>query len=93
MVTASQNTTQYIGMRFTAPCAPPVANMQRSGFPKPPRLRRRARCVEHLVALDLRTTALAAVAAVLAFARDRGLIEVVVIMAALGGAVRLVLGS
>ena len=45
------------------------------------------------LALDLRATALAAVAAVLAFGLHRGLIEVVVIMAALGVAVRLVLGA
>jgi len=45
------------------------------------------------LALDLRATALAAVAAVLAFALHRGLIEVIVIMAALGVAVRLVLGA
>ncbi|HEY8000140.1 MAG TPA: chromate efflux transporter [Pseudolabrys sp.] len=45
------------------------------------------------LALDLRATALAAVAAALAFALHRGLIEVIVIMAALGVAVRLVLGA
>jgi len=43
-------------------------------------------------ALDLRAAALAAIAAVLAFGLHRGLIEVVVIMAALGVAVRLALG-
>jgi chromate transporter len=45
------------------------------------------------LALDLRATALAAVAAVLAFGLHRGLIGVVVIMAALGVAVRLALGA
>jgi len=44
------------------------------------------------LALDLKATALAAVAAVLAFGLHRGLVEVVAIMAALGVAVRLVLG-
>ena len=45
------------------------------------------------LALDLKTTALAAIAAVLAFRFHRGLIEVVAIMAALGIAVRLTLGT
>jgi chromate transporter len=45
------------------------------------------------LALDLKVTALAAVAAVLAFGLHRGLVEVVAIMAALGIAVRLVLGA
>jgi chromate transporter len=45
------------------------------------------------LALDLRATALAAIAAVLAFGLHRSLIEVVVIMAALGVAARLVLGA
>jgi chromate transporter len=45
------------------------------------------------LALDLRATALAAIAAVLAFGLHRSLIEVVVIMAALGMAARLVLGA
>jgi chromate transporter len=44
-------------------------------------------------ALDLRATALAAIAAVLAFGLHRSLIEVVVAMAALGVLVRLVLGA
>jgi len=44
-------------------------------------------------ALDLRATALAAIAAVLAFGLHRSLIEVVVAMAALGVAVQLVLGN
>jgi chromate transporter len=45
------------------------------------------------LALDLKTAALAAIAAVLAFRFHRGLIEVVAIMAALGIAVRLTLGA
>ena len=45
------------------------------------------------LALDLKTTALAAIAALLAFYFHRGLIEVVAIMAALGIAVRLTLGT
>jgi chromate transporter len=45
------------------------------------------------LALDLRATALAAIAAVLAFGLHRSLIEVVVAMAALGIIVYLVLGS
>jgi len=45
------------------------------------------------LALDLRATALAAIAAVLAFGLHRSLIEVVVAMAALGVIVQLVLGS
>jgi len=45
------------------------------------------------LALDLRATALAAIAAVLAFGLHRSLIEVVVAMAALGVAVQLVLGN
>ena len=45
------------------------------------------------LALDLRATALAAIAAVLAFGLHRSLIEVVVAMAALGVLVQLVLGS
>jgi chromate transporter len=45
------------------------------------------------LALDLRATALAAIAAVLAFGLHRSLIEVVVAMAALGVAVQLVLGT
>jgi chromate transporter len=45
------------------------------------------------LALDLRATALAVVAAVLAFGLHRGLIEVVAVMAALGMAIRLVLGA
>ena len=44
-------------------------------------------------ALDLRATALAAIAAVLAFGLHRSLIEVVIAMAALGIAVQWVLGS
>jgi chromate transporter len=44
-------------------------------------------------ALDLRATALAAIAAALAFGLHRSLIEVVVAMAALGVLVRLVLGA
>jgi chromate transporter len=46
-----------------------------------------------LLALDLRTAALAAIAALLAFRLHRGLVEVVAIMAALGIAVRLTLGT
>jgi len=42
---------------------------------------------------DLRATALAAIAAALAFGLHRSLIEVVVAMAALGVLVRLVLGA
>lgn len=45
------------------------------------------------LALDLRAAALAAIAAVLAFGLHRSLIEVVVIMAALGVAIRLLLGA
>lgn len=45
------------------------------------------------LALDLKTTALAAIAALLAFTFHRGLIEVVAIMAALGIVVRLTLGT
>jgi chromate transporter len=45
------------------------------------------------LALDLRATALAAIAAVLAFGLHRSLIEVVVAMAALGVIVQLTLGS
>ena len=45
------------------------------------------------LALDLKTAALAAIAALLAFYFHRGLIETVVIMAALGIAVRLTLGA
>ena len=45
------------------------------------------------LALDLKTAALAGIAAVLAFRFHRGLIEVVAIMAALGIAVRLTLGA
>jgi chromate transporter len=45
------------------------------------------------LALDLRTAALAAIAAVLAFYFHRGLIQVVTIMAALGIALRLTLGT
>jgi len=45
------------------------------------------------LALDLRATALAAIAAVLAFGLHRSLIEVVVAMAALGAFVRLVFGT
>jgi hypothetical protein len=44
-------------------------------------------------ALDLKALGLAVVAAVLAFGLHRGLIEVVAIMAALGVAIRLLLGS
>jgi chromate transporter len=44
------------------------------------------------LALDLRATALAAIAAVLAFGLHRSLIEVVVSMAALGAAMQFVLG-
>jgi chromate transporter len=44
------------------------------------------------LALDLKVTALAAIAAVLAFVLHRGLIELIVVMAALGIAVRLTLG-
>jgi chromate transporter len=43
--------------------------------------------------LDLKAFALALVAAVLAFRLHRGLIEMVVIMAALGIAVRILLGA
>jgi chromate transporter len=43
--------------------------------------------------LDLRTSVLALVAAVLAFRLHRGLVEVVVVMAALGIAVRVLLGA
>lgn len=46
-----------------------------------------------LLALDLKTGALAVIAALLAFYFHRGLIEVVAIMAALGIAVRLTLGT
>lgn len=45
------------------------------------------------LALDLKTAALAAIAALLAFRFHRGLIEVVAIMAALGIAARLTLGA
>jgi hypothetical protein len=45
------------------------------------------------LALDLRATALAAIAAVLAFGFHRGLIEVVAVMAGLGVALRLILGA
>jgi chromate transporter len=45
------------------------------------------------LAIDLKVTALAALAAVLAFVLHRGLIELIVVMAALGIAVRLVLGA
>jgi chromate transporter len=45
------------------------------------------------LALDLRATALAAIAAVLAFGFHRGLIEVVAVMAVLGIAVRLAMGA
>jgi chromate transporter len=45
------------------------------------------------LALDLRATALAVVAAVIAFGFHRGLVEVVAIMASLGVAVRLVLSG
>jgi hypothetical protein len=44
------------------------------------------------LALDLKVTALAAIAAVLAFVLHRGLIELIVVMAALGIAVRLAMG-
>jgi hypothetical protein len=44
-------------------------------------------------ALDLRATALAAIAALLAFGLRRSLIEVVVAMAALGAFVQLVFGT
>ncbi len=45
------------------------------------------------LALDLRATALAAIAGVLAFGFHRSLIEVVIAMAALGVVVRMVLGA
>jgi chromate transporter len=45
------------------------------------------------LALDLKTAALAAVAALLAFRLHRGLIELVAIMAALGVAVRFAFGT
>jgi len=45
------------------------------------------------LALDLKATALAVLAAVLAFGFHRGLIEVVAVMAALGIAMRLILGA
>jgi chromate transporter len=45
------------------------------------------------LAIDVKVTALAAIAAVLAFVLHRGLIEMVVTMAALGIAVRLLLGA
>jgi chromate transporter len=45
------------------------------------------------LALDLKATALAMVAAVLAFGLHRGLVEVIAIMAALGVAMRLVFGG
>jgi hypothetical protein len=45
------------------------------------------------LALDWKVTALAVIAAVLAFILHRGLIELVVVMAALGVAVRLVFGA
>ena len=45
------------------------------------------------LALDLKTSALAAIAALLAFGFHRGLIEVVTVMAALGISMRLVLGT
>ena len=45
------------------------------------------------LALDLKATALAVVAAVLAFGMHRGLIEVVGVMAALGIAMRLLMGA
>src|SRR5207248_11413212 len=45
------------------------------------------------LALDLKATALAVIAAVLAFGFHRGLIEVVAVMAALGIAMRLMLGA
>ena len=44
------------------------------------------------MALDIETTALAVIAAVMAFRLHRSLIEVIAVMAALGIAVRLVLG-
>jgi chromate transporter len=44
------------------------------------------------MALDIKTTALAVIAAVMAFRLHRSLIEVIAVMAALGMAVRLVLG-
>jgi chromate transporter len=44
-------------------------------------------------ALDLKTCALAAIAAVLAFVLNRGLVELVAVMAALGIAVRLIFGA
>jgi len=44
-------------------------------------------------AIDLKVSALALVAAVLAFRMHRGLVEVVVVMAALGIAVRVLLGA
>jgi chromate transporter len=47
----------------------------------------------NLLALDLKATALAAIAAVLAFGFHRGLIEVVAVMAALGIAMQLLLGA
>ncbi|MGB7941617.1 MAG: hypothetical protein WCF72_23775, partial [Pseudolabrys sp.] len=45
------------------------------------------------LALDLRASVLAAIAAVLAFGLHRSLIEVVVAMAALGALVQLLLGA
>jgi chromate transporter len=45
------------------------------------------------LALDLKATALAVIAGVLAFGLHRGLIEVVAVMAALGIAMRLILGA
>ena len=45
------------------------------------------------LALDLKASALAVIASVLAFWFHRGLIEVVVVMAALGVALRLILGA
>ena len=45
------------------------------------------------LALDLKATALAVIAAVLAFGLHRGLIEVVAVMAALGIAMRLLMGA
>jgi len=45
------------------------------------------------LALDLKATTLAVIAAVLAFVFHRGLIEVVAVMAALGIALRLLLGA
>jgi chromate transporter len=44
-------------------------------------------------ALDLRVSALAAIAAILAFVLHRGLVELVLVMATLGIAVRLLLGA